>query len=92
MVEDSFKLLEESTNNEITLLLDLFFTMYRIRDAEDNQSLFNQLFIELFELYPETIISLLEDDSNFPNDSKYMNNIRDIFLKEVMLKDSFFVK
>ena len=92
MIEHPFKLLDESTNNEITLLLDLFVTMYQIRDAEDDQSLFNQLFIELFELYPETIIALLEDDSNFSNDSKYMNNIRDIFLKEVMSKDSFFVK
>lgn len=91
MVEHPFKNLEDSSNNEITLLLDIFVTMYQIRDTENNQYLFNQLFIELFELYPETIIALLEDDSTFPNDSsKYMNNIRDIFLKEVMSKDSSF--
>lgn len=91
IVEHPFKNLEESSNNEITLLLDIFVTMYQIRDTENDQYLFNQLFIELFELYPETIIALLEDDSTFPNDSsKYMNNIRDIFLKEVMSKDSFF--
>jgi len=89
IIEHPFKNLDDSSNNEITLLLDLFVTMYQIRDVEDDQCLFNQLFIELFELYPETIISLLEDDSNFPNDSKYMNNIRDIFLKEVMSKDIF---
>lgn len=90
IVEYPFKNLEESSNNEITLLLDIFVTMYQIRDTENDQYLFNRLFIELFELYPETIIALLEDDSTFPNDSsKYMNNIRDIFLKEVMSKDSF---
>jgi len=90
MDENSFKLLDESTNNEITLLLDLFVTMHQIRDHENNQYLFKELFIELFELYPETVIALL--DNNFSNDSKYMNNIRDIFLKEIMAKDSFFVK
>lgn len=37
MVEHPFKNLDESTNNEITLLLDFFVTMYQIRDAEDDQ-------------------------------------------------------
>ena len=93
IVEIPFKLLGESSNNDIILLLDLFVTMYRIRDDEDNQSLFNELFIELFDEYPETIISLLEDDSNFRHgSSKCVNRIRDTFLKEVMSKDSSFSK
>ena len=86
MVEIPFKLLGESSNNDITLLLDIFVTMYQIRDDEDGQSLFNQLFIDLFDEYPETIISLLENDRS----SKYANCIRDTFLKEVMSKDSSF--
>ena len=93
MTDIPFKNLEEPSNNDTTLLLDLFVTMYKIRDDVDDQSLFNQLFIELFEIYPETIISLLEDDGNFRNySSKCANRIRDTFLNEVLPKVSSFAK